>query len=87
MTRYAALTAQGARVEVEVEAGDPAAGMQLAAGLCGAGDWPVTLYATDHAGALVAPVWGGKRGLAGAYPEGETPEDAARLFGPGGEPS
>jgi hypothetical protein len=85
MTRYAALTAQGGRVEVD--AGGPAAGMQLAAGLCGAGDWPVTLYSLDERGALAAPVWGGRRGLAGTYPEGEAPEDAARLFGPGGEPA
>jgi hypothetical protein len=85
MTRYAALTAQGA--QVEVDAGDPAAGMRAAAGLCVAGDWPTSLYLVDARGALVRPVWGGQRGLAGTYPEGEAPEDAARLFGPGSGPA
>jgi len=78
VTGYRAMTARGA--EVAVTAADPVAGMQAAAERCEAGDYPVTLYLTDGRGALVAPVWGGRRGLAGAYPPGESPEDAARLF-------
>jgi hypothetical protein len=81
VTSYRAMTHKGA--QVEGDAGDPAAGMQLAAGLCGAGDWPVALYEADARGALVRAVWGGLRGLFGTYPEGETPEDAERLFRPG----
>jgi hypothetical protein len=81
VTRYAAITRQGA--EVEVTADSPAAGMQAAAERCAAGDWPSALYSVDERGAWVRPVWGGPRGLRGEYPSGETPEDAERLFGPG----
>ena len=81
MTAYRGLTHEGR--SIEVDAADPAAGMQLAAGRCGPDDWPVTLYATDHTGALLRPVLGGRRGLAGTYPEGQSPEDARELFGPG----
>jgi hypothetical protein len=84
-TSYRALTAQGA--EVDVTAGTPLEGMQAGAGLCGPDDWPVCLYSLDARGALVEPVWGGRRGLSGAFPEGQSPEDAARMFGPGGEPA
>jgi hypothetical protein len=82
VSTYAALTARGAVVD-GITAEDPAAGMRAAAERCGPDDYPVTLYATDPLGALVRPVWGGRRGFAGVYPPGESPEDAARLFGPG----
>jgi hypothetical protein len=79
VTRYAALTAHAA--EVDASGDSPAEGMADAASRCEAGDWPIALYSTDERGAWVRPVWGGRRGLAGEYPEGESPEDAARLFG------
>jgi hypothetical protein len=82
---YQALTAQGA--VVEVTAANPVAGMKAAAEHCGANDYPVVLYVLDERGVPVAPVWGGRRGLASEYPEGESPEDARRLFGRGGEPA
>jgi hypothetical protein len=81
VSTYAAITHEGA--EVEVTADDPVAGMRAAAGRCEPGDYPVALYAVNERGAWVRPVWGGRRGLRGAYPPGESPADAARLFGPG----
>ncbi len=81
MTAYRAMTAF--RAEVEVTADSPLAGMQAAAARCAPDDWPVALYAVDARGALVEPVWGGRRGLASEFPPGESPADAARLFGPG----
>jgi hypothetical protein len=84
-TSYRAMTARGHTVCCS--GGSALAAMADAASRCEDGDWPVTLYGVDAQGRLVEPVWGGRRGLAGEYPPSESPEDAARLFGPGGEPS
>jgi hypothetical protein len=82
---YKALTHEGRTISCSGDS--PLAGMRDAAAQCGPADWPVSLYAVDARGALVEPVWGARRGLAGEYPPGETPEDAARLFRRGGEPA
>ena len=81
MTRkqFEAMTRNGAVVDASGDS--PLEAMADAASRCEAGDWPITLYSTDERGAWVRPVWGGRRGLAGEYPPGETPEDAERLFG------
>jgi hypothetical protein len=79
VTRFAALTARGA--EVGASGDGPLDAMADAALRCEAGDWPIALYSVDDRGAWVRPVWGGRRGLAGEFPPGETPEDARRLFG------
>ena len=52
--------------------------MRAAAERCA--DWPISLYRTDAQGRMVEPAWGGRRGLASEFPEGESPEDAERLF-------
>jgi hypothetical protein len=85
VTSYRAMTRQGA--EVDVAADTPLEGMQAAAGRCAPDDYPVVLYSLDAQGRMVEPAWGGRRGLGGAFPEGESPQDAARMFGPGGEPA
>jgi len=85
MSNYRAMTAQGRTVDASGDS--PLVAMQAAAERCEAGDFPVTLYLTDHTGALLKPAWGGKRGLGGTYPEGESPADAERLFRRGGEPA
>jgi hypothetical protein len=79
VTAYRALTAKGALVDCQGDSAPDA--MADAATRCASWDWPVTLYAADERGLFIVPAWGGKRGLAGKYPEGETPEDAERLFG------
>ena len=79
------MTAQGLTVDCS---GDNAlAAMADAASRCEEGDWPVTYYEVDTQGRMVEPAWGGRRGLVGEYPPGETPEDARRLFRRGGEPA
>jgi hypothetical protein len=79
--KYRALTAQGRTVDCSGDS--PLAAMADAASRCEEGDFPAVLYSVDALGRMVEPAWGGRRGFAGAYPEGESPEDAERLFGPG----